>query len=164
METFSALLVLCAGNSPVTGEFPAQRPATRSFGVFFDLRRTWRGTWSLTGYIGCPFVHKWSQHWNGNVILTKLSSLAAPEVVKSTPLNRNQVIKGHIVQPKLMATIEGRQLAQRSTMASQITDNSVVYATACPGRQQRKYQISIYITGPLWGVDLYTSGFPRKRQ
>ena len=34
----SALLALCAGNSPVTGEFPAQRPVTQSFGVFFDLR------------------------------------------------------------------------------------------------------------------------------
>ena len=33
METFSAWLVICAGNSPVTGEFPAQRPVTRSFGV-----------------------------------------------------------------------------------------------------------------------------------
>ena len=29
---------LCAGNSPVTGEFPAQRPVTRSSDVFFDLR------------------------------------------------------------------------------------------------------------------------------
>ena len=38
METFSALLALCVGNSPVTGEFPAQRPVTRSFDVFFDLR------------------------------------------------------------------------------------------------------------------------------
>ena len=37
METFSALLAFCAGNSPVTGEFPAQRPVTRSFGVFVDL-------------------------------------------------------------------------------------------------------------------------------
>ena len=35
--TFSALLVLCAGNSSVTGEFPSQRPATRSFDVFSDL-------------------------------------------------------------------------------------------------------------------------------
>ena len=26
------------GNSPVTGEFPAQRPVTRSLDVFFDLR------------------------------------------------------------------------------------------------------------------------------
>ena len=31
-------LALCAGNSPVTGEFPAQWPVTRSFDVFFDLR------------------------------------------------------------------------------------------------------------------------------
>ena len=38
METFSALLVLCVGNSPVTGEFPAQRPVTQSFDGFFDLR------------------------------------------------------------------------------------------------------------------------------
>ena len=38
METFSALLAICAGNSPVTGEFPAQRPVTRSFDVLFDLR------------------------------------------------------------------------------------------------------------------------------
>ena len=38
METFSALLAICAGNSPVSGDFPAQRPVTRSFDVFFDLR------------------------------------------------------------------------------------------------------------------------------
>ena len=38
METFSALLVICAGNSPVPGEFLAQRPVTRSFDVFFHLR------------------------------------------------------------------------------------------------------------------------------
>ena len=37
MKTFSALLAICAGNSPVTGEFPAQRPVTRSFDVFFGL-------------------------------------------------------------------------------------------------------------------------------
>ena len=30
--------VLCAGNSTVTGEFSSQRPVTRSFDVFFDLR------------------------------------------------------------------------------------------------------------------------------
>ena len=38
METFSALLALCKGNSPVTGEFPSQRPVMRSFDFFFDLR------------------------------------------------------------------------------------------------------------------------------
>ena len=38
METFSALLVICTGNSPVPGEFPTQRPVTQSFDVFFVLR------------------------------------------------------------------------------------------------------------------------------
>ena len=38
METFSALLAFCAGNSSATGEFPAQRPVSRSFGVFVHLR------------------------------------------------------------------------------------------------------------------------------
>ena len=38
METFSALLAFCVRNSPVTGEYPSQRPVTRSFDVFCDLR------------------------------------------------------------------------------------------------------------------------------
>ena len=38
METFSALLAICAGNSPVAGEFRAQRPVTRSFYVFCGMR------------------------------------------------------------------------------------------------------------------------------
>ena len=54
METFSALLAICVENSPVTGEFPTQRPVTRSFDVFFDLRlnkrlsKHWRGWWFET--------------------------------------------------------------------------------------------------------------------
>ena len=38
METFSALLAFCAGNSQVTAEIPSQGPVTWSFGVFFDMR------------------------------------------------------------------------------------------------------------------------------
>ena len=34
----SVLLAFCAGNSPVTDEFPSQRQVTRSFDIFFDLR------------------------------------------------------------------------------------------------------------------------------
>ena len=66
METFSALMAICAGNSPVTGEFPAQRPVTRSFEVFFDLRlnkplsKQWWGWWfeTLSRPLCC--------HGNGN--------------------------------------------------------------------------------------------------
>ena len=50
MKTFSALLALCAGNSPVPGVFPAQRPVPRSFDVFFDLRLVKR-------------LSKWSWDW-----------------------------------------------------------------------------------------------------
>ena len=54
MEAFFAVLAICAGNSPVPGEFPAQWPATRSFDVFFDqhpsnrLSKQWRGWWFET--------------------------------------------------------------------------------------------------------------------
>ena len=65
METFSALLTVCAGNSPVTGEFPAQRPVPRSLDVFFDLRlmirlsKQWWGGWFEA--LSCPL---W-RHCNG---------------------------------------------------------------------------------------------------
>ena len=58
METFSALLAICAGNSPVPGEFSAQRPVTQRFDVFFDLRLNKRlskhswGWWFET--LSCP--------------------------------------------------------------------------------------------------------------
>ena len=54
METFFALLAICAGNSPATGEFPTQRPVRSSFDVFFNLRliewlsKQWRGWWFET--------------------------------------------------------------------------------------------------------------------
>ena len=35
METFSALLALCVGNSQATSEFPSQRPVTCSIDVVF---------------------------------------------------------------------------------------------------------------------------------
>ena len=65
METFSALQALCAGNSPVTDEFPTQRQVTRSFDVFSDLRlnkrlsiQSW-GWWFKT-----PSCSLW-RHCNG---------------------------------------------------------------------------------------------------
>ena len=54
METFSAILALCVGNSPATGEFPSQRPLAQSLDFLFDLRlnkclsKQWRGWWFET--------------------------------------------------------------------------------------------------------------------
>ena len=39
METFPVLLALCAGNSPVTGEFPSQRPAWWASGFPGNLQQ-----------------------------------------------------------------------------------------------------------------------------
>ena len=60
METFSALLAICAGNSPVTGEFPTQRPVTRSFDVYFDLRpNKWLSEQSWGWWFETPSCSLW---------------------------------------------------------------------------------------------------------
>ena len=75
METFSALLASCAWNSPVPGEFHTQRPVTRSFDVFFDLRpnkrlsKQWWGWWfetpscPLWRHCNIPVEEKATHHW-----------------------------------------------------------------------------------------------------
>ena len=67
METFSALLALCEGKPLVIGEFPSQRPVTRSFDVFLDLRlnkwmlkqsrRQWFETPSRSLLRDCNAIH-----------------------------------------------------------------------------------------------------------
>ena len=74
METFSALQAICVGNSPVTGEFPAQRPVTRSFGVFFDLNG-----WVNNGEAGDLRRHR--DHYDVTV-MRFVCELLAPVPVK----------------------------------------------------------------------------------
>ena len=68
VKTFSALLAICAGNSPVSGEFPTQRPVTRSFDVFFGLRlnkrlrKQWWGWWFET--LSCPLWRHRNDSYN----------------------------------------------------------------------------------------------------
>ena len=90
METFSALLAICAGNSPVPSEFPAQRPVTQSFDVFFDLRlnkwfrkQSW-GWWFET------LSHPLWRHCNDVLISFRLS----PNHLGCQVLSRNLV--GHL--------------------------------------------------------------------
>ena len=72
METFSALLTICAGNSPVTGDFPAQRPVTRGFDVFFGLRLNKRLSKQSHGWwFETPSSPLWC-HCNGQIMLNSL--------------------------------------------------------------------------------------------
>ena len=65
MGTFSALLAICTGNSPVTGEFPTQRPVTRSFDIFFNLRLNERlSKQSWRWWFETPLCPIW-RHRNG---------------------------------------------------------------------------------------------------
>ena len=69
METFSALLAICAGNSPVSGEFPAQRPVTRSFDVFFDVRLIKRLSKHSRGWWFETLSHPLWRHHNEMIAL-----------------------------------------------------------------------------------------------
>ena len=84
MKTFSVLLAIWVGNSPVTGEFPAQKPVTQSFDVFFDLRlkkllsKQWWAWWFETPsrplWCHCnvwQFVA--SNRWNHSIQMTCFS-------------------------------------------------------------------------------------------
>ena len=60
METFTTLLALCAGNSPVTGEFPSQRPVTRGFDVCCDRRLSkWLSKQSRRRWFETPRSSLW---------------------------------------------------------------------------------------------------------
>ena len=92
----SALLAIYAGNPPVIGEFPSQRPVTRSFDVFWDLRlnkrlskRSW-GWWYET-----PSRSLWR---NSNVKTFFASmSLFEGKGVQRSPLNSNTELSNFIV-------------------------------------------------------------------
>ena len=98
METFSALLAICAGNSPVPGEFPTQRPVTRSFDVYFDLRPTkrlskqYRGWWFET--LSPPL---W-RHRNGCGLFC-FSLFAAPFRNKALPTSDSGWFGRNAVKP-----------------------------------------------------------------
>ena len=80
METFSELLAICAGKSPVTDDFPTQRSVTQSFDVFFGLRlnkwlsKQWWGWWF--GTLSRPF---W-RHCNGHVQFVATALLLAHQL------------------------------------------------------------------------------------
>ena len=81
METFSALLAICAGNSPIPGEFTAQRPVTRGF-EFFSLIYVW-----INGWVNNPEAgdfRRYRAHYDVIVMSCEISS-----ALKWRPLARN---------------------------------------------------------------------------
>ena len=84
MEAFFALLAICAGTSPATGEFAAQWPVTRDFDVFFDLRLNNRLSKQSQGWLfetpSCPLWRHcnadpkcYDNKWGPRALLTTIS-------------------------------------------------------------------------------------------
>ena len=86
METFSALLALCVGNSSVPGEFSTQRTVTLSFKVFFDVSPTKRLSNQSWGWWFETPSHSLWRHmkWNASkfqAMIMKLSPSTDPIMV-----------------------------------------------------------------------------------
>ena len=98
IETFSVLLALCAGNSPVTGEFSAQRPVMRNFDVFFDLRlnkrlsKQWWGWWFET-----PPLPLWRHSNAGWVASTGAEATVCPSDVIVNDMLLNEVWENNLL-------------------------------------------------------------------
>ena len=74
MEAKSALLVLCAGNLPVTSGFLSQRPVRRSFDAFFELhlnKRLSKQSWGW--WFETPMCSSW-RNCNVTNIVTLFST------------------------------------------------------------------------------------------
>ena len=104
METFSALLAICAENSPVPGEFTAQRPVTRSFDVIFDLRlnkrlsKQWWGWWFET------LSHPLWRHRNG--ILHCFQSFFSQLSAMAKSAEKDRKTRGYTEDSALLKNIQ----------------------------------------------------------
>ena len=92
MERFSALLAIYAGNSPVPGEFPAQRQVTRSFDAFFDLhpnQRLSKHSWGW--WFETPSRPLW-RHCNENQFIRHYGTFEDICACKTISLYREEVM------------------------------------------------------------------------
>ena len=134
METFSSLLAICAGNSPVPGEFPAQRPVTRRFDVFFDLRpnkRLSKQWWCW--WIETPSRSLW-RHRNGLplVLLNGLSKLAEIPTIHLSQQRKARKFNSNFLQFSYPQSIS-RSANHRSSNNSQLEACLIpVYRPAWP--------------------------------
>ena len=93
-------ILVCTGNSPVPGEFPAQRPVTRIFDVFVDLRpnkrlskQSW-GWWSETSSSLWRHRNVSSAHNDNevvNVTTFLFRCISAPFISHITAINQTMI-------------------------------------------------------------------------
>ena len=90
MEIFYKLMPICAVDPPVTSDFPAQRPVTRSFDVFFDLRLNKRSSIQSGGWWLEILSRTLWRHCNGMIMVGPLRGKPPSPVV---PLQSTSNVK-----------------------------------------------------------------------
>ena len=139
METFSELLDLCAGNWLVTGEFPSQRPVTRSFDVFF--------------------ICAWINDWVNNRDTGDLRRHRAHYYVNVMNWMRIKLLQWHTswhsecreISQCLIDDFDWCRLDSDGTWTSCRLKIPISCLTTCSGLQQSKPQNSVL---PLWGESI----------
>ena len=133
METFSALLALCAGNSPVAGEFPAHK------GQWSGALMSSLICASINGWVnnrGAGDFRRYRAHHDVTVmqypttITYWLWGIAMTQLMHDNKQYEDKMLDYHYNDVTM------------SAMASQITSLKIVYSTVYLGAGQRKRQSS----------------------
>ena len=93
METFSALLP-CEDNPPLTDAWSSQRPVTRSFDVFFDLRLNQQ----LSKHSRRRWLRRHRAHYDVTVIVTYPHRHCSPEHADDTCPPRCRFWRNHTLR------------------------------------------------------------------
>ena len=137
METFSALLAICVGNSPVPGDFPTQRPVKRSFDVLFDLRpnkRLSKQSW------GCWFEAPSGPIWRHCNVMPLLH-LPAKRMVLLSDIIRNTVTFSSFINTMTLrvAKMSCRGKQYFVYLEKYVTWLVMISRPIKPGHQQLRY-------------------------
>ena len=151
-NTFCVTGPLC-GEFPITGEFPSQRPVTRSFDVFFDLRlnkRLSKQSWGF--WFETPLRSLWRQC---NGIYESIRRSHGLTLLGLGPPN----LDGKSLP--FISRLDTTTDVKMNAMASQITGVSIVCSTVCSGADQRKHQ-SIASLAFVRGIHRWSVDSPHK--
>ena len=140
-------------NSPVTDDFPSQRPVTRSFDVFFDLRpnkrsgkqsrRRWFETLSHSLWRHCNVILNHIFVLIKSILFLPYQMMIIISIITIIKLSNCRNSFAIVSCTHYGDVIMG-------TMASQITSLTIVYSTVYSGADQRKHQSSAslaFVTG-----------------
>ena len=176
MEAFFALLVVCAGNSPVTAEFPSQRPVTRTFDVFCGLhlnkrlskhsRRRWfetpsrsllrhsngKSVWSLCrGSLcpPCPWLKLQRPLVNNNPFMHTENSYVSIDIKKWFPISKIRYSEMNNIGIHLFWTFKntGVEWVWQSNLISQLHDHSTSWS--------RWWIDAVWQQAIIWAWDYY---------